>query len=148
MRKNVLVSTFSRCFFGKESMVTNAKNTKGNNCSGWKQLSLLLLFSVMMVGSSWAQSAVALTTAGNGTWVCPLGVTSVQVECWGAGGGGGGTAATYNQGGGGAGGSYVKYTVTVTPGTTYNYTVGAGGTAGAAGGASAGGTGGSSFFWE
>jgi hypothetical protein len=73
------------------------------------------------------------------TWTCPAGVTSVQVEAWGAGGGGGGcTNAAGRSGGGGGGGSYVKNTsVAVTPGTTYTVKVGAGGLAGGTGAATA-----------
>ena len=84
-------------------------------------------------------------TSGAGTWVCPQGVTSVIVECWGAGGGGGGGN---NQGaGGGGGGGYAKNTITVTPGTTYYWSAGAGGVAGPAGaGAANGGAGGASWF--
>jgi uncharacterized repeat protein (TIGR01451 family) len=96
-----------------------------------------------------AQSTSSFTSAGNQTWPCPTGVTTVQVEAWGGGGGGGGASQNYAGAGGGAGGSYVRYTVSVTPGTTYKLVVGAGGTAGtggAAGSATNGGTGGSSYF--
>jgi hypothetical protein len=51
------------------------------------------------------QTTVYFTTAGNSTWTCPVGVTSVQVEAWGGGGGGGGCGAIYTGAGGGAGGS-------------------------------------------
>ncbi len=95
------------------------------------------------------QTTVPFTTAGNSTWTCPVGVTSIQVETWGGGGGGGGVGnLSYGDAGGGAGGSYVRATQSVTPGTTYYVTVGAGG-AGGAGGLStsgAGGTGNSSYF--
>lgn len=64
-------------------------------------------------------------------WLCPPGVTSIQVECWGGGGAGGGgfktgTATTANAGGGGgAGGAYARNAnVPVTPGNTYTLTVG------------------------
>lgn len=66
------------------------------------------------------------------TWVCPAGVTSVDVECWGGGGSGGSaTSSKYKAGGGGGGGSYVKSTIAVVPGTVYNITVGSGGVQGA-----------------
>ncbi len=74
---------------------------------------------------------------GSYTWTCPENVTTIQIECWGAGGAGGGSknlglgssSLNANCGGGGAGGSYVKNTsVSVIPGTVYSYTVGAGGT--------------------
>jgi hypothetical protein len=65
------------------------------------------------------------------SWICPTGVTSVEVECWGAGGAGGSVAAanstTNRTAGGGGAGSYVKKTITVNPGTTYNVIVGQGG---------------------
>ena len=69
------------------------------------------------------------TIVGNSSWVAPSGVTSVIVECWGAGGSGGSTSSG-GVGGGGAGGSYViNQNVTVVPGTSYTVTVGAGGVA-------------------
>jgi hypothetical protein len=74
------------------------------------------------------------------TWTCPDHVTSVTVECFGGGGGGGGVNEDADtSGGGGGGGGYSKYTnLTVTPGETYDITVGAGGTAGAIGGGNGG----------
>jgi len=62
------------------------------------------------------------TTPGNNSWTCPAGVTTVTVTLIGGGGGG-----TNNGGGGGGGGAYISGPVTVTPGTTYNISVGAGG---------------------
>lgn len=74
---------------------------------------------------------VAFFTAGSGTWTCPAGVTSITVECWGSGAGGGSATSRITPGqwyGGGAGsGAYAKKTMSVTPGTEYAYTVGAGG---------------------
>ncbi len=65
------------------------------------------------------------STAGNYSWLCPTGVTSIQVECWGGGGAGGGSH-TFFAGGGGGGGAYAKTAaVTVVPGTTYTVHVGA-----------------------
>lgn len=63
--------------------------------------------------------------ASSGTWVCPTGVSSIIVECWGSGG--------YTQGGisvpsgGAGGGAYAKKTVIVTPGVGYPYYVGSDG---------------------
>ena len=86
-----------------------------------------------------------VTTAGNSSWVAPAGVTSVIVECWGA-GGSGGSSSTGGVGGGGAGGSYViNQNVTVVPGTSYTVTVGAGGVASSNGSAN-GTAGGNSQF--
>jgi hypothetical protein len=75
------------------------------------------------------------SSPGATTWTCPAGVTSVTVECWGA-GGGGVIAAPFPPGGGG-GGAYSRSTLTVIPGNVYPLTVGAG---------VAGGDGGQSFF--
>ena len=73
---------------------------------------------------------MGLVASFSSTWTCPTGVNSIQVECWGAGGAGGSastaTAGTRSGGGGGAG-SYVKKTIAVLPGTTYNVIVGQGG---------------------
>ena len=65
----------------------------------------------------------------NGTWSAPVGVTSAQVILVGAGGGGGGGSAAVAGGGGGAGAVVVK-NLTVTPGTSYTITIGAGGQGG------------------
>ena len=62
------------------------------------------------------------TTAGT-TWTAPAGVTSIDLAVV-AGGGGGGEQAG---GGGGAGGLRQDASYSVTPGTTYNIQVGAGG---------------------
>lgn len=71
-------------------------------------------------------------TSGSGDWTAPAGVTSVKAECW-AGGGG---SSVYGNGGGG--GEYAaEYTVAVTAGNMYAYSVGAAGQAGVYGGASA-----------
>lgn len=74
-----------------------------------------------------AQVTETLTTTGNGTWVSPPGVTSITVECWGAGGGGQRVTGNTAAGGGGSGGGYVRTTYTVTPNTSYAYYIGAGG---------------------
>jgi len=63
------------------------------------------------------------------TFTVPAGITSVTVECWGAGGRGGSanTPSTSKAGGGGGGGAYSKKIITVTSGTTYDVVVGIGG---------------------
>ena len=73
------------------------------------------------------------STPGTSSWTAPAGVTSVDVEAWG-GGGGGGSRTTTGCGGGGGGGAYAKSTISVTPGQSYSYTVGSGGSAGNSGG--------------
>lgn len=78
------------------------------------------------------------------TWKCPVGVTTVQVECWGAGGGSGGSSASVGGGGGGGGGYSRTNALSVTPGTVYTVTVGTGGTGGGVG--ANGSAGGDSWF--
>jgi len=76
------------------------------------------------------------TFTSSGTWTCPTGVSNITAEVWGA-GGSGGTGGAFNTtqgGGGGAGGNYIKATYTVTPGNSYSYTVGSGGSSGSDGG--------------
>ena len=71
------------------------------------------------------------TMAGGTNWICPSGVTSVRVECWGGGGAGGSAqnpSGSTQCGGGGAGGAYAKYnSYPVTSGNVYYINVGAGG---------------------
>lgn len=98
---------------------------------------LLLLFGI---SSSFAQTTVTITTTGAGTWIAPCGVTSITVEVWGAGGGGQKATGNPSAGGGGSGGGYVRTTYSVTPFTSYNLFVGAGGTG------NSGGNGQSSWF--
>jgi len=67
------------------------------------------------------------TYTASGTWVCPSGVTSVDVECL-AGGSGGRRPSGGSGGRGGGGGAYSKKVgITVVPGNSYTVTVGAGG---------------------
>lgn len=75
------------------------------------------------------------TFDGSGSWTCPSGVTSVQVECWGGGGGaaGGGSGSGGEGGQGGGGGAYARLNAyPVTAGHTYSFTVGGGGPSGGA----------------
>lgn len=69
-------------------------------------------------------------TAGTGkTWNVPSGVTRIRLRCGGGGGGGGYTSSgtAGNHGGGGGGGGYVEADVTVVPGSTITYNIGASG---------------------
>lgn len=72
-------------------------------------------------------------TTVNGTWICPAGVYHVDVVCIGGGGAGGfGNSSTSNYNyrvggnGGGGGGLGWKRGISVTPGQSYSYQVGAG----------------------
>lgn len=92
--------------------------------------------------------AQVLLTVSDGQekgWLCPAGVTSITVHCWGGGGAGGGILARPASGGGGAGGSYAyKAVIPVTPGEYYQYRVGRGGV----GGNTTGAPGESSYFFD
>lgn len=71
--------------------------------------------------------AVYLTTAGTGTWVVPADVSSVKVECWGAGGYGNSGSTNAGKWGGGGGAYACLNVLEVTPGAGILYMVGAGG---------------------
>jgi hypothetical protein len=106
-----------------------------------KRLLPFLLFLFLLATISKLSAQVSQTFTGTGTWTCPIGVTTVTVQCWGAGGAGGGVTNNNNRsGGGGGGGAFASGTVAVSVNTVYNVTVGAGGTGsqgnGTAGGAS------------
>ncbi|MCX6309184.1 MAG: hypothetical protein NTY32_10270 [Bacteroidia bacterium] len=93
------------------------------------------LFAILVLSISTTQAVetvVPFTTTGAQTWLCPEGVTSIIVECWGGGGAGGGSkyltgGTKIAMGGGGSGGGYAKKVIAVSPGTTYNLYVGLGG---------------------
>jgi hypothetical protein len=88
---------------------------------------------------------VPQTIPGDYTWVVPAGVTTAQVECWGAGAGGNG-GTTSAGGNGGSGGEYAaELNYSVTPAASLNYTVGGAGQGTSTGGGN-GNDGGDSFF--
>lgn len=78
--------------------------------------------------SGTTSTTVSFTTVGTTSWTAPMNVSSVNYLVV-AGGGGGGSG----QGGGGGAGGMRTGTLSVSPGTIYTMTVGAGGTAGSAG---------------
>ena len=104
----------------------------------------LFIFAVIYVLTGFTQTqTISFNSSGISTWIAPCGVTSIQVECWGAGGAGGGATTTNRGGGGGAGGAYAMSTnIAVIPGVTYNISVGRG----ARGSDESGDDGGSSWF--
>lgn len=114
-----------------------------SNCTGGP----LYVSGAPLSNSSTVTASGLVTFVNSGTWTCPTGVTSIQVECRGAGGGGGyGNPTAAGGGGGGGGGGYTyNSTVAVSAGTTYTVTVGAPGTPGLAGSIN-GGNGGNSIF--
>src|SRR3954453_22862031 len=78
--------------------------------SSAKKLSLLLLLSFASISFIQAQTTLNFSPSTT-TWTCPVGVTSVVVEAWGAGGAGGGNTSSNDGGGGGGGGAYSKSTI-------------------------------------
>jgi hypothetical protein len=67
----------------------------------------------------------SFTSTGSATWTCPSGITGIKLLV--VAGGGGAGRSTWAPGGGGAGGLAYISNYTVTEGTTYNLSVGAGG---------------------
>lgn len=63
----------------------------------------------------------------NAIYVVSDGVDKIKVQCWGGGGSGGAATGQAAAGGGGAGGSYVEIELAVTPGQSFNYSIGNGG---------------------
>jgi hypothetical protein len=99
-------------------------------------IALTIFFSILIFS---AKAQIVNTYNSTTTWVCPPGVTTIKVECWGAGGAGGGANTKRTGGGGGGGGAFaINNTVTVVPGTTYTITVGTGGVGTTGNGASGG----------
>jgi hypothetical protein len=70
-------------------------------------------------GSVQLSNMQVYSTPGTYSWTCPVGVTKILIELWGAGGGG------YALGGGGGG--YGKSIINVSPLTNYSIIVGSGG---------------------
>ena len=74
-----------------------------------------------------ATAGVKLGYASSSTWVCPTGITEIQLELFGGAGGGGSAGSPNGSGGNGGYGGYIKQVVTVVPGQVYDITIGAGG---------------------
>ena len=81
-----------------------------------------------MFSATGGTTVIVSFTAGSGTWLCPTGVTKADYLVV-AGGGGGGSGIA---GGAGAGGFRTGTGLSVTAGTSYTVTIGAGGAGGAA----------------
>jgi len=124
------------------------------NTSSIRYILFFLIFFITPRSFSQMLSTMASTTystyatAGTYTFTVPACVTSIDVECWGAGGGGGGNNSQDNGAPGGGGGAYSKKTIAVTAGQTYTVFVGTGGSGGIQSSTSTanGGTGGDSWF--
>lgn len=81
-----------------------------------------------------AQETV-LSFTSNTTFTVPVGVTSIKVECWGAGGKGSNVStSSTGTGGGGGGGAYASSLLCVVSGQNYAINIGSGGTGATANG--------------
>jgi uncharacterized protein YjbI with pentapeptide repeats len=95
----------------------------------------------------YTSSTTTVTQTANGayTFTVPAGVTSLMVECWGAGAGGNGGTTSLGGSGGGAGQYSAHLNYPCIPGQVFSYTVGNGGGGGTTGSGN-GGDGGDTFF--
>lgn len=134
----------------KEDYLENVKTIEDiqyTDFGGIHDLYATTQFSKKVIGTPPGQ--VEYTTPGTYYWTAPAGVTSVCVVCIGGGGGGmyyntSSNSYTFAMGGGAGGGLGWKNNIPVTPGQSYQVTVGAGGLTGAySSGSTAGGI---SFF--
>lgn len=134
---------------GARSQVTGGDETVGAGATGTRTWTngnaasnpvgfMFAIASGGVVPASPATMKVVYNTAN--TFTVPPGVTSITVECEGA-GAGGGTGAAITTGGGGGGGAYASSVLAVTPGNTHAVVVGAAGAAAGDGGLSSFGTG-------
>ena len=90
------------------------------------KFSFLLFVSILTSLNTLGQSRTYTTSD---SFTVPAGVTSVTVQCWGA-GGGGGNRSTNGGAGGGGGGAFASSVLTgLTPGVSYTITVGTGASA-------------------
>lgn len=81
-----------------------------------------LLLTFFGLSDTFGQSPTVFTTSG--TFTVPQGVTSITIDCIGAGGSGGSGRGNNNQGaGGGAGGQHARSTIAVNAGEIYTVTV-------------------------
>jgi hypothetical protein len=130
MKKNypnqIITQTRDNAFTTQIKLIDDSMKKKNSTFN----YALLLFAFILSSNISFGQSPSIFTTSG--TWKCPNGVTSINVDAYGAGGGGGRGGGTSKYGGGGGGGGAFKRStsVAVTPGTTYTITIGTGGAGG------------------
>lgn len=82
----------------------------------------------IIAGYQAGTASVTQSVPGTYTFTVPAGVTSLNVQCWGAGAGATGGSTSTGQGAGGGGAYAGEPNYAVTPGQVLSYTVGAGGT--------------------
>lgn len=93
-----------------------------------RQLVFLILLALLLLPSNLLAVTLTYSTAGTFTWTNTVGVTNLQVECWGGGGAGGGSfvngGSAQAGGGGGGGGAYAKLiNVPVSSNSVYTITI-------------------------
>jgi len=92
----------------------------------------LVSFMLLLSNNTWGQTSVTYDTPGGPyTFTVPAGVTSIDVDAWGAGGGGAersGFWFWWDAGGGAGGGGFSGGSLAVTPGDNISIYVGGGGT--------------------
>ena len=104
------------------------------------------VFPIPTPPASTAKSPTTVIINSTQSWSAPAGVNQIELFLVGGGGGGGGCDTGNHRGGGGGGGGVLSQTITVTPGTSYTVTIGAGGAAGTASSTSPGSNGSASTF--
>ncbi|RME14994.1 MAG: hypothetical protein D6797_07645, partial [Bdellovibrio sp.] len=120
-----VISYVSGSSSGQDSFSFSVKDASGAFASGATDLSPAHFF-INVSGNPCVSGTTTLTS--NGTFTVPPNCTTITVKVWGGGGAGGGKF-NHTPGQGGSGG-YVEATLTVTPGTVYDVTIGQGGIAG------------------
>jgi hypothetical protein len=111
----------------------------------------LLVFKTTYAQDVTYSGAVSCGAAAvSGTFTVPCNVSALTIQVYGGGGGAGGGGGGSNGGlfntrggGGGGGGAYTTISINVVPGSTFSYSVGAGGCGGSNGGDGSGGGNGS-----
>src|SRR6476620_7930027 len=101
MKKNypnqIIIKNHDNEFITQIKLIDDSMEKKNSTFN----YALLLFAFILSSNISFGQSPSIFTTSG--TWKCPNGVTSINVDAYGAGGGGGRGGGTSKFGGGGGG---------------------------------------------
>lgn len=130
----VVGSSMTKTFTLKNDLTTEGAETIRCNLNGLGVNAYALVNDTSVTRPTGSDT---LTVAGQGVWTVPPNVTAVRVTVYGGGGGAGGShsgcdhPASHHGGAGGAGYVTTKI-ISVTPGSSIAYTVGAGGAGGKA----------------
>ncbi|WP_428230933.1 T9SS sorting signal type C domain-containing protein [Flavobacterium sp.] len=112
------------------SFLKSSDSFSGKSFSSSVKLFCLGMFFAVQFGFGQTVLVDDSTPTTGKNYKVPAGINSVKIEVWGAGGGGGGSKNNGRGGSGGGGGGYSTKIITVVPGQTITYTVGAGGAGG------------------